>query len=229
MATTPRAVSTNSGTSTTPSVASPSGLVEGDLLIIVVHCNNRPTFADNNSPDAMDKDEDEGGGGDNHAAAIFSRRIEAGDPSTWNFTLGSSQPWNVVAIAWQDPHVSVIYDVVSSNANGEGASTLTADDITTINDEAIHSPVACMDGSGSSITGVPSGYNEEVDTGSGYPISIATKVITPAGATGAQDFTSGDSHNWATFSFALRDEGIVTELAARSLIVGRAVQHASLY
>lgn len=140
-------------------------------------------------------------------AAVFSRRITATDPSTYHFTLGTSGRWSVIAVTFQNPDPSTIYDVSPSTANGNNrddstTNTLTAKTITTGVDNAIHVIWGGSDdGTGGAMT-VPAGYTNEGQP-TDEPSTIGVKTITPAGATGAQTITATTNSPMMTLSFSI--------------------------
>lgn len=207
-----RAASSNSSTTgTAVSVSAPTGTTTGDVVIVSVHGNNQTTIADNNgsTPFTEDINDYKPNTSNGHTVSIFSRRIQASDPSTYNFTLGTSGRWSVVAIAFQNPDPTTIYDVTPNTANAanrddSSASTLNAPSITTVGDNAIH--VVCGysdDGSGGAMT-APSGYSNQASPVN-EPQTVSTKAITPAGATGTKTVTATTSSPMIALSFAIKN------------------------
>lgn len=214
MATTIRASSSNhSTTGTAISVTAPTGTTTGDLVIISVHGNNQTTIADNNgstpfTADISDYKPNPTGG---HTLAIYSRRIVGGDPSTYNFTLGTSGRWSIIAITFQSPNVSTIYDVAPSTGNAanhddSSGNTETAPTITTSTDNAIHVVCGYTDDGSGGAPSAPAGYTQ-AQAPTDEPQGLATKVISPAGSTGAQTYTFTTSAPRIALSFAVKDIG----------------------
>jgi len=216
MATAIRASSSNSSsTGTAISVSAPAGTTAGDLVVISVQGNGQTTIVDNNgsTPFTADLSDYKPNTVDGHTVSIFSRRIVGGDPSTYNFTLGASNRWSIVAIAFSDPDPTTIYDVAPSSANAIGkydggvpsyGTTADAPSITTTTDLAIHVVGGYADdGAGGAMSG-PAGY-----TSRGTPVNepqiLATKSITPAGATGAQTVTATAGTAMIALSFAVKN------------------------
>lgn len=149
-----------------------------------------------------------------HTVSIFSRRIIEGDPLTYNFTGGASGRWSIIAVTFQNPHATDIYDVTPSTTNADnldsppGSSGATAPDITTTTDNAIHCALAFIDASIDDFTGWPSGYTVQQSVDNNQGQTFTTKVITPAGATGEQTFThNGSGTAFIGLSFAVKDIG----------------------
>jgi hypothetical protein len=219
MATTVRAASTNSNTTgTAVSVTAPAGTATGDLVVCVVHGNGQITIADNNGSTAFTKaaiSGDDGSGNykpnttGGQTLAVFTRRILGGDPSTYNFTLSATGRWGVVAITWQNPHASTIFDVTPTGGNSSDATnnnTGTAASITTTTDNAIHCVAMCPDGGSAQTFTEPSGYASQATTpGTAQPIDFSTKVITPAGATGVQTWSWTTDNSYFAVGFAIAD------------------------
>lgn len=218
MATTIRSSSQNSSTTgTAMSISAPTGTTAGDVVVITAHGNGQTTIVDNNggTPFTEDINDYKPNTSSGHTVSLFSRRIQVGDPTTYNFTLGASGRWSLIAVAFQNPNASSIYDVSPSTGNAtnldsppgsSGASTAT---ITTSSDNAIHCACAFIDASVDDFTGWPSGYtvHQSVDNNQGQ--TFTTKVITPAGATGTQSFThNGSGTAYIGLSFAVKDEGV---------------------
>jgi len=217
MATTVRASSQNSATTgTAASVAAPTGTTTGDVVVIAVHFNQQTTIADNNgaTPFTADLSNYKPNTSSGHTVSIFSRRIQVGDPTTFNFTGGASGRWSIIAVTFQNPHATDIYDVTPSTTNADnldsppGSSGATAPDITTTTDNAIHCALAFIDASIDDFTGWPSGYTVQQSVDNNQGQTFTTKVITPAGATGEQTFThNGSGTAFIGLSFAVKDIG----------------------
>lgn len=195
---------TNLAGSTAVSVARPTGTVTGDVVIVVVSANGQTTsITDNNGSTPFTEDLVEITQV-SMTVSIFSRRIQASDPATYAFTLGSSQRWTVHAVTFQDPHATVIYDVTPVyNANANTAvTTVDAPSITTTSKDAVHCAVCCVDGITLSITGTPAGYTVQQNSGD-QVVAFTTKVIPTPGATGAQTFTHTAQTSFG-ISFAIK-------------------------
>lgn len=213
MATTLRAVAqNNSTTGTAISVGAPTGTTTGDVVIITIHANGNTTIVDNNgsTPFTEDLNDYQPNAGSGHTVSIFSRRIQASDPTTFNFTSGASGRWSISASTWQNPHATDIYDVAPNTSNAAAASDavseISAPSINTNTNNAIHVVLAGWDtGNLGSIT-EPSGYtniNEIIS----QPQGSSYKVIATAGATGAQQYESTEDNPRFALSFAIKDVG----------------------
>ncbi len=213
MATTVRSSSKNSSTTGTAiSVAAPTGTAAGDVSIIVIHSNQIISVTDNNGSTPWTEDlEFKPNTVSGQTISVFSRRIQAGDPSTYNFTQTLTGRWSIIAVSFQNPNVSAIYDIAptagnSVNTDTPGANSVACASITTLTNNAIHCVVGAVDDATATITGSPSGYTIEQTTAD-QPEQFADKVITVAGATGTQTFTFSSTTGVYGLSFAIMDIG----------------------
>jgi hypothetical protein len=220
MATTVRSVTQASApTPTTLPLVTPASQATGDVLVVVLHVNSNPITITQTSAQAATHPltvDSASAGQVSHSAAVFSRRIQSGDPTQWEFIIGSSNRWTLLAWLFQSPHASVIYDVAPTfNWAGVG-SPVNSPTITTLTANAIHCAMAGIDFTTASLwTALPgSGYTIHYPTaalptgGGDEPVAGVSKVIASASATGTLAFTSDQSGS-AHFglSFAIRDDG----------------------
>lgn len=208
-----RATAVNGGASGTAlSVSAPSGTVVGDLVIVTCHINANSTIVDNNgtTPFTEDLNDYHPNATAGQTLSVFSRRILAGDPTTFNFTAGASGRWSAIAETWANPHPTVIYDVAPTGGNNRDDTTTntgTAIGITTQTANAIHCAIMCPDGNGNGVTGIPSGYTSVAQRDTTQAQRIASKVIASPGSTGNQSFTYSTNDAYFAASWAIRDEG----------------------
>lgn len=216
-----RSTSSNSAnTGTAFSVSAPTGTTEGDVVFIIAHGNEQTTWTDNNgsTPFTEDLADYKPNPSYGQVLSIFSRRIQAGDPTTYNFTKGSTGRGALLAITVQDVNLTNIYDVAITTANAESdGSTMDAPSITTLTDGALHICLACLDDGVVTVTGFPSGYGDTVSEND-QPVGAASKVITTAGSTGAQTFTFSGSSGRMSASFAVKPLDVA--LASKRLLRG---------
>lgn len=214
MATTVRASSQNQQASANSIVlTAPTGTTDGDVVICAVHGNTQATLSDGNgaTPFTADLANYKPNTSSGHVVSIFSRRIQAGDPSTYTFNSDATNRISGIAVTFQNPHPTDIYDVAPSTTNADnldsppGSSGATAPSITTLTDNAINCALAFIDASVDDFTGWPSGYTvlQSVDNNQGQTFTV--KVITPAGATGEQAFThNGTNTAFIGLTFAIK-------------------------
>lgn len=197
--TTIRSFSSNSGTTGDASVSAPAGAAAGDLVVVVVHANElaaNVTIADNNGSTPFTEDIQEfdttgtNGGG---SVSVFWRRIQAGDPSTYNFTISASGRWGCGAVCFQNPHPSNLWDATpTTQQQAAPTTTMPCPSITTVTANAIHLALVFTDGLDNLTTDTPAGYTKIINT-SGQNVTVAWKTIAAPGATGALTFTCSSS------------------------------------
>lgn len=220
MGTSVRASSVANGTGVGASVAAPAGTAAGDLVVAICAVNNvSGSIADANGATPFVS----------HltffvagivSVNIYSRRIQGGDPSTYNFGAFSTDVWAAAAITFQNPHPSVKFDVIP--AAGTFASdisntltTFSAPSITTTTSNAIHVVVGNPD-NGSTGGAGPAGYTAD-QSSNALPLILAHKTIANPGATGAQAFTWVGVNPVIAGSFAIKDIGTV---ASKLMMMG---------
>jgi hypothetical protein len=195
-------------TGTAESVAAPAGTTTGDLVIVIGHLNigGGGTIADNNGATPFTRDLANLNGG-SQVVCVFSRRIQAGDPTTYHFTGNNSDRWTLVAVCYQNPDPSTIYDVAPSVGNSTvdtgtnpGSS---APSITTSFGNSIVVAAGMPDGSLTGITG-PAGFTSE-QNGGNQAIGYFDKLQAAPGASGAAAFTWGASNPSVCVSFAIKN------------------------
>lgn len=204
--------STNSSTTgTAVSVSAPSDVVTGDVVIVSVHANGNTTIVDNNgaTPFTEDINDYQPNASSGHTVSVFSRRIQNGDPTTYNFTIGASGRWSVIAASFHNPHASDIYDVSPSTSNATAvndtaSADITAPTITTTTTNANHVVCAYWDTANFASSTQPSGY-WKIGEINNQPQGMAVKVIDSASATGGQLYTSSESNPRMALSFAIKD------------------------
>lgn len=208
--------SSNNGAAsgTALSVSAPTGTTTGDLVVCCVHVNSQTnTIADNNgstpfTENVNDYKPNDAGG---HTFSIFSRVIQASDPTTYNFTAGSSQRWSVVAATFRGFDTGTNFEITPSttyfnNENNFDDSTVDAPTVTTSVSGSIHVAGANMD-TGATITiTLPTDYTDLSSRSTNQTTALCYRVITPAGTTGAKSFTlSGDTGARMGFSFVVKN------------------------
>lgn len=213
VATTLRASSSNSAsTGTAVSVSAPTGTIAGDVVVITLHGNGQTTFVDNNgatpftASSVSDYKPNTSGG---HTVSIYTRTIEAGDPSTYNFTMGTSGRWSIIADTYKSPNTTSFFDVApntsnAANADNSDAATIDAPSITTLTANAIHVVHGYFDDGSAGNPSGPAGYTA-AGADNDEPQGAFYKVIAAAGATGAQTVTGTSVAPRIALSYAIRD------------------------
>lgn len=215
------AASTNSdasGTSSAISVAAPDGLAVGDCVLVFLHVNGQTTIGDNNGATAFTKllisgDDAAGNYKPNpigaQTAAVFRRYIQAGDPTTYNFTATAAGRWSAIAVAIRDPAPTNPLDVAPTGGNNadSGVTSGSAAGITTLTANAVDFAVLMTDG-GTDLSPHtdPAGYTLIASTpDTAQPIRVTTKKIAAAGATGARSFSWTAPQSYMALSLAVKD------------------------
>lgn len=145
-----------------------------------------------------------------HTMSIFSRVIEAGDPSTYNFVSGASGRWGIIAICATDSTTPADdyapnTGVGASNRDSSGDGDATTESITTIADNAINIITAGWDTGAIGTITTPAGYTLLANAnGGGEPLHASYKVITPPGATGTQVINNTEFGAYIAFSFSIK-------------------------
>lgn len=199
-------VTTNSGSSAAPSVATPAGSV-GDLVIVVINHNSDTTTSADNNGAAPTTEQIEAlyqpgvGGG---RLAVYSRVLDGTEGATLDFTMSGSQRWAIIAFIVSGEDTSTPFDTAFADGNDESSSAPTCPGVTTATDGAMAIAVAGQDGS-IAFTGGPATFTEVATVNLQQSVSVFYKIITPAGATGNQDFTLASSANNGTLTiFAVK-------------------------
>lgn len=192
----------------------PSGVSVGDFVVVVVHGNGQITISDNNGSTPFTKvlSDYKPNPNNGHTISIFARTIQAGDPSTYNFTLSSGGRRAGVAMRFTDS-ISPSFDVAPDTGNAVSADNsdsgdITIPSITTLVDNAIHVLVAGWDTSSIGSISTPSGYTLiENANGGGEPLHTSYKVISTAGATGSSDVSNTEFGARIGISFSVKGAG----------------------
>lgn len=207
---------------TAMSISAPTGTQAGDVVIVVAHGNTDTTIVDNNgsTPFTEDLNDLHPNVSSGHTVSIFSRRIQSGDPTTYNFTLGASGRWTLVAVAISGVDTTNIYDVpiYTETVDASDTGALEINSITTNTDKAIHFLTLSWDTSAVGTITLPAGYTDASSRNSNQPTAVCYKVITPAGATGAKTI---ENTEWGTrigTAFAIKNA--VTSTSVKDIIGG---------
>lgn len=219
MAATVRASAINAaGTGNTISVSAPAGTIAGDFAIVAIALNVLPTIVDDNGATPFAEDLDFRPNGDGEmVTALWSRRIQPGDPATYNFTKSGGNRWTAISIAVRDLDPSAAYDVAPVGGNNldlPGDAAGSAVGITTLFANALHLVFMSFDANLGTFPAGPTanGYTL-VQEGGNQPLSVYAKSIASPGATGDQAWTlSGAGAAWQGMSLAIKSA------AARSLV-----------
>lgn len=191
--------------STSVTVNAPAGVVEGDLLIVVLATSNASPGAISATGWTVVPGTSNPKGSGAHASAIFYKVAEAGEASSWSFswTTGTSGTW--ISAAYYD----------ASMFDGNGAENTggpnTAHVAPSVSPNSTDGLLVCTfsgDNPGAGISGTytpPASMTERADQAqnNGAYCSLADEVLTAAGATGTRTATSSENQEFACFSVVL--------------------------
>lgn len=201
---------TASGTSTAPSVAVPSGVAVNDVIIIVMATNADLDSTDNNGGFDFTKDlyDTFTSSGTGLAVLIWSWKVTTTTPTTYDFTIPSSDRWAMVCVALRSADLSAsgaTYDL-APNTPTENISTSSpvSGTRTTGTDGSMAFAWVVVDTTSITISGAPGG--SWVDQGRVSPQStgVATQVMTTAGATGNATWTLSGAASTQSGQFAVK-------------------------
>lgn len=160
--------------------------------------------------------------GNGHTMTLFSRTIQAGDPSTYNFTSGASGRWALIAICFSG--TSLDFDVAPNTANAandDSASTgtINSPSITTGVANTIHTVFCGWDTSATGTITTPSGYTllQNANSG-GEPLHASYKAIASASATGTVSNVNTEFAAMIASSFSVKEDVAVSTLNLRMLM-----------
>jgi hypothetical protein len=216
----------DSTTGTAMAVSAPAGATTGDFVVVIAHANGQTTIADNNgatpftiAPNFTNYKPNTTNG---HTVTLFSRTIQAGDPSTYNFTSGASGRWALIAICFSG--TSLDFDVAPNTANAandDSASTgtINSPSITTGVANTIHTVFCGWDTSATGTITTPSGYTllQNANSG-GEPLHASYKAIASASATGAVSNVNTEFAAMIASSFSVKEDVAVSTLNLRMLM-----------
>lgn len=203
---------TNSGTSTTPSVSLPTSGVSGDLLVVALsHNDGTVTVADNNGATPMTEDYDSGNNAGGLGFAFYTRVMNGSEPATLNFTISGSNRWAITSFIITGQN-STIYDVAITTYDIRVATTThTSNSCTTNTDNAWALAIDTLDSGTNTFSAGPGGSWVQIATvNTGQPLAVYYLNKATAGATGNASFTSASSGN----SLAMRQFAIKTAVVA---------------
>lgn len=206
---------TNSaGSGTAITVTAPSGIASGDVAIFVINHNSETaTVADNNgSTPTTELIEAVYGGAGGGGLAVYRRVCGGSEPSSYAFTMSNSNRWTIVAFKVRGVDNTTPIDTGAlADGNDESSTAPTCPGVTTVTDLAWAIAVAGTDGTGNgTFSAVPGTFTEIATINTNQPVSVAYKEISPAGATGNQDFTTTGGNNGTLTIFALRPAAAVS-------------------
>jgi hypothetical protein len=205
------ATQNSSTTGTAISVSAPIGTTAGDLVKIVVHANGQTTIVDNNgaTPFTEQINDYQPNTTNGQTMSVFSRVIQSGDPTTYNFTSGASGRWAIIAISITDSLTPVDDDppsiVDATNRDSSVDGTAVTASINTISNNAFHIVVAGWDTASIGTITTPAGYTLLANAnGGGNPIHASYKSFPTPSSTGTKNIVNTEFGAYITFSFSVR-------------------------
>lgn len=208
-----RSSSQNSGaTGTDLNVSIPAGAQVGDKIVVVAVANGQTTIVDNNgsTPFTEDINDYQPNPSNGITMSIFSRVLQAGDPTTFHFTSGASGRWSIVAICPKGSQFDVSPSTGNA-ANADDASTgsINAPAITVAN-KSIHIVVATWDTSAIGTITTPSGYTLiQNANGGGEPLHTSYKYFATGGSTGAVACDNSEFGARIALSFSIKSKSTI--------------------
>ncbi len=211
----PIATASADAASGNPSITHGFTITTGDVIVAIVNANLASnTVTDNNGSTPFTPD-DWGENLDSARTYIFSRVAGASEPSTYNWTLGSSSRWSVILQQFRNVDAS-IWDVAPSAANraiaNDGDATAEAPAITIATAGAM-GIVAMGDDLFPTTTTFSSINNSYANTVSkaGQQLSImATKANLSTGSTGVTTITCSANVSYVIWQVALKPSSVAT-------------------
>jgi hypothetical protein len=196
--------------STAVSVTHGLSINANDVIIAIVHYNvETTTCADNNGANSFTEDAELDNAGATSGFAIYSRVAGGSEPSSYAWTLDSSQRWSVALKVFSGVNTSSIYDVTPTGTELNSTSSseqLESVNITTNNDNSVG--LVCF-GTDSDPFGGYSGYTNsygnEVESSSGRPVAMVHKILGTAGAVGTVTASWTGSNDTFSIHFALNE------------------------
>lgn len=207
-----RSSSQNSSSSGSPSVSAPAGAQVGDKMIVIVTANGQTTISDNNgsTPFTEDINDYKPNTSNGNTISVFSRIIEAGDPSTYNFSVGATGRNAAIAICLKGGQYDVAPNTANA-ANDDSASTGTISaPAITVADNSIHIVVCTWDTGAIGTITTPSGYTLiENANGGGEPLHASKKDFATGASTGAVSIVNTEYGAMIAFSFSVKSKSLV--------------------
>lgn len=230
-----RAAATSGGNGTAISVAAPTGTVAGDVVLVAVNVNGTvKAITDNNGATPFTEDfPDVNQTSTGNAIAIFSRRIQSGDPTTYNFTQNAASQWRATAITIQSPHASVIYDIApTANIENDGtALTCETPAMTGVQDMAIMYQIFLPDHRPQTFSVPPTGYTQRSqasDSGS-QAIAVYELVKFGTGNEASQQITYNQANGNIGVSLAIEPSAAAVVLPPKPSISHEALHRSFSY
>lgn len=198
------------GSGTAVSIAHLQTLQAGDWAIVQVNSNNDVVdITDNNGTDTfLRKYQDNPSASSTYA--IFSRALDGGEGSTFDFTIDNSESWSAQVRIIRADSGEIDWDIPPAVATQDSAlsgTTATAPSITTTVANTLGLVFVSTDGSSTTYSAPTNGYGDLLSHAAGRSQGSVSKAISSAGATGTTALTLSGSNDWAIHQVALKEVG----------------------
>lgn len=211
---------TNSGSSNAPSVAVPSGVAIGDIVILVATIDaSAANFQAGDWPTGFTELQEADVTTDGHSAAIGWKRLTAADSGSYTFgNVGASADWIAQAYAFSGRHATnpPVATVNVQNTGQTSPNTVTATGVTAVEGDDllwVSAPDVTGSGDGTGHT-APTDFTEREDAENLWSnLSGATRDDVAAGATGniSGTFTHNNTAGWAAFLVRIPEGGAAAQ------------------
>lgn len=199
-----------------------SVLAANDVIVADIHANGTgTTVTDNNSTYAFDADDyadcSDGAGGSGSRLALFSRKIGASEPSSYAWTLSSSQRWAIVLRVFRNIDQTSRWDVAPSSSRRTiettpgGSSPATAPAMTVNAAGALGLVVIASDLDPTVVTysSPTNSYGYEHEESGQQSLVTYTRLAMSAGSSGTTSATPTAAEYWVAYQVALKKEVFV--------------------
>ena len=209
---------TFSGSGTSVS-CSTSGLTinTDDVVVAFVHGNGTGYTITSDSGFTERMSEVNGGG--TNRLAIYDLVHSGSVPSTYDWTLGSSQAWSVIIRVFDNVDTASIWDVAPQDANsasGSSGTNANCPDITTSNADSLGIAALFIDSNSRTLDSVGNSFGTIVTLSAGRSQGSAIKALGAAGAVGTTNMNWTSSDDYYVVQMALNDAGGAFTLTADS-------------
>jgi len=196
------------GTGSNVTITVPTGTTAGDVLVCIIaertnSATDKVTAISNGG--AAFTSQNYHGNGSNAGVAMWTRVVQAGDPST--YTIATTVDIEAALMAYRGVDNSTPIDA-SGTANGNSGTAITMNAVTTgVNNAWFVGGVAQVEtgATSSSDTATKRTFSDNGGNNSTkIGVYMADKLVVTAGSSGAQTFTSSVSGAWESFAVSLK-------------------------
>jgi len=197
----------------------PSGVLDGDLLLLVCVQSDGEDGSWNSLSGWTEEVVDAVAGGSAPSSpecSVFSR-IASSEPASYAPSVDNPAGVGTVAkmMAFRNPDAATPMDQTPTTATGSGNATPDPPSITTQTPGAFVVAIGFMDDDLATLAGVPTGYTDPdglgiittAGGGNGCSLGVAYNEIASAGPEDPSAFNFSDSDEWGAISVALRPGG----------------------